>query len=692
MTTCTHRARATRKAHQEIERGRNQKLCIDDIPEEMKALPQFILHNFEKIPVDANGMRLKNWPEKGRAFFEVREELRIELRKPEHERKFRGISFMPDRCGIVCIDIDHARNEHGELKAEVIDLIDSLVVDGAWVEESMSGNVHVWTRASWHADKTKHGSIEVFYGSGQVALTGKTLSGYASGGIPSTLNPLQSLAHFKPPSLGNQIREEGLTFEAFDQQTKLDQHEWTLERVSKEIMPRLPIPYDYDLWFKVACALKHQFGDEAYDIFENYSQNCPEKFHPEEVLRTWNAIKNDPKKTQITLRSLCRFALNDLAPHSQFQAAKSMFPVYPMSIGKPRALNYVIDGFLTDEIFVIAGAPGSGKSSLLCQLALAACHLCPDDYELKPLLRRKVIYITEDARQVEDIVFGLRRWGGLEKTEEEIAEWLTVHEARRAKPALLADLIRWKGEEDTLSQHGVSGQVVKVPPLIVFDTAASIFDLENESANSEVSSAISQVKAACSEHHLPLWIIAHTPKVQRNDMKNLSARGAGAWTGDVHGTAFVYADESDKNNRRFMQLGKTRFEPDFHEIVFDTKNHTVLTEHDLGHLIERTLRVGLARKGSSEDRLLRQQLQEQEKHQELKMALLKAAEKLLAGGVKVSKTSLKEQVTGKSAVLTQMIKELIENGDLVETASRSLVLGCESRVQNYVKNGDELNA
>lgn len=347
------------------------------------------------------------------------------------------------------------------------------------------------------------------------------------------------------------------------------------------------------------------------------------------------------------------------------------FKDYNYSDETPVATNFVIDGFLSDEIFAIAGAPGTGKSSMLFQLAMAAAHLCPADYELKPILRRKVVYLTEDARQAENIIYAMKKWGGVTATSDEMHDWFSVIEVRRIKPEYLEAFIEWKVSEKTVIQEGENGRKVGVPPLIVFDTAAATFDLENESDNSEVSDAISHVKHACSTNNTPLWIVAHSSKAQRNDTEDIQIRGASAWTGDVHGTAYIFAEPGLPS--RYMRLRKRRFEADFEELEFTTETHTIMVQHALGHMVDKSYRVGYCKHSSVEERQLKQQIAKdmaaKEKMRGMHEQILKQVALLISDGTKkVSKRSIHPGVTGQAKVINQQIDYLVSTGQLTKHA------------------------
>ena len=357
---------------------------------------------------------------------------------------------------------------------------------------------------------------------------------------------------------------------------------------------------------------------------------------------------------------------------------KENFKDYNYSDEVPVATNFVIDGFLSDEIFAIAGAPGTGKSSMLFQLAMAVAHLCPSDYELKPILRRKVVYLTEDARQAENLIFGMRKWGGVTTTTKEMHEWLSVIEVRRIKPEFLEAFIEWKVSEKTVLQKGANGNEILVPPLIVFDTAAATFDLENESDNSEVSDAIGHIKHACSLNNTPLWIVAHSSKAQRNDTEDIQIRGASAWTGDVHGTAYIFAEPGMPN--RYMRLRKRRFEAEFEELEFATQTYSIPVQHPLGHWKDKTYRVGLCKKSSHEYRLQKQKelkvSEAKKREQEMQSQILQSlCRQSLMGINKMSKRSIQEEVVGQGKTINAQIDNLVDIGELVKTSDGKFALG-----------------
>ena len=261
-----------------------------------------------------------------------------------------------------------------------------------------------------------------------------------------------------------------------------------------------------------------------------------------------------------------------------------------------RATEYVIDGFIGMGLTILAGEPGGGKTSIVVPLIAHAAHLCHSDSFLKPELRRHVVYVSEDTEQVERCIYAMNQYGNLGLEQSEFSEWFHLHEAHRASPRSIAQMLTYLDEQYTYSLE--NGFVVK--PVIVFDTSNATIDIENENDNSEVGKVIALLKE--SANGMAIIVVAHTAKaLNRGDLETLTPRGASAWIGDARATVYLFRDEAIPE-ARFLALGKRRFEPTYTEIRFDSETHseTVLTpwgtSQDVG------LRVVAAQASNKEER------------------------------------------------------------------------------------------
>lgn len=275
-----------------------------------------------------------------------------------------------------------------------------------------------------------------------------------------------------------------------------------------------------------------------------------------------------------------------------------IFTEYDYDLSALKPTEFVIDGFLSTGITVIAGAPGVGKTSTLLPLAAIAAHLCDSDNDLKPHIRRVVVYVTEDVGQAERVLYGLKKHLNSNISEEEFKQWFHIVPARRSDAKYIAELITASREKYTVV-HQFGNTEFNAYPLVVLDTANATIDLDNENDNAEVGKAVATIKE--SLNGVPAWIIAHTPKaLKRVDVHDMSARGAGAFEGDASGTCFVFHDED--LDQRVIAHGKCRFEAKFPEVHFESTTHSETVSTPWGQDQEVVYRFGIPRAGSKEVR------------------------------------------------------------------------------------------
>ena len=87
----------------------------------------------------------------------------------------------------------------------------------------------------------------------------------------------------------------------------------------------------------------------------------------------------------------------------------------------------------------------------------------------------------------------------------------------------------------------------------------------------------------------PVWVIGHVSKsnMNRTSAREITLRGASSAEGDANQTVFLVRDE---NGRRFLVLGKTRFEPDYREVELHSFTTTTVALDEYGELIPTVLR------------------------------------------------------------------------------------------------------
>jgi hypothetical protein len=363
---------------------------------------------------------------------------------------------------------------------------------------------------------------------------------------------------------------------------------------------------DYTTWVNVGMVLK-PYGENGYKIWTEWSANS-EKFDAAAQRRKWERDIDAPHS--ITYRSIFRMAIDNgwSGNNNDVNSAKTVTEdgEHPLSLrrsvksgaGEVTVFEYIYDDFMSTGVNVVAGAPGVGKTTLIVPMALAAAHLCPVDYALKPAVRRNVIIITESVVQVQRVIYSLYSWGYTGMSVADFDERVRVVSAQRLDPKIVSQVAE-EYKTWTVENEKADGTWYTALPLVVFDTANAVFDLENENDNAEVGRAMAYIKQSFAA--FPIIIVSHTAKVLGSGESDyLSPRGASAWTGDAQGVYTVFKDGETQEAPRVLKATKVRFPTAYPELTFDLvsnkENHKDVLGYDkeiwFSHSVARPLKAG----------------------------------------------------------------------------------------------------
>ena len=371
---------------------------------------------------------------------------------------------------------------------------------------------------------------------------------------------------------------------------------------------------DYDQWIELGQALHTEFGEAGLGPWMTWSM-AGQKFAGTKDIEThWKSFHQgkgvgigtlfkhakdcgwEPPTKQTERKSAVEdFAAVISQAQAQAPVAQDVpkdvpqgWPERTLSIGQIKPIRYMVKGFWAHSFMVLAGQPGIGKTTAVISLCMVMAGLKAKDCELTATKKRKTIIVTEDSDQVERTLTGYARHYGIKASS--LSDWFVIIDAKRSN---VKDLLM-------LAHNVIHHTIDNVRPLLVLDTANATMDIDNENDNSEVGAYIAALKQTIYiQLDTPVCIITHTNKTISKADSDATARGASAFTGDATLTGVLFEDET---KTRYMRLVKTRYQPNFREIKFqsDVFADTVLDED--GDIQEQMVLLVIPEKSSEDDR------------------------------------------------------------------------------------------
>lgn len=389
---------------------------------------------------------------------------------------------------------------------------------------------------------------------------------------------------------------------------------------------------------------------------------------------TQPAVEIDPETGEILQRDAPTFPpLED----EQKQAPQAVHPLaqFHKIERKVKAVKWVVPGLIQEGIITIAGARGAGKTTAILPLALSVAGLHAPDYPLAPHPDRwrHVIYVVEQVEQAEHILAGIVEHSGWGVTWEQVEERVRIVESRRLAPAQVVGVGNLYREQFARVVDGV-----ELLPLVVFDTQASVFEMENESDNSEASRIMALLKQ--DFERLPAWIVGHVAKssMNSNDVSSLSSRGAGSFEGDAIANCYLTSEGEGEDRRGFFHVGKNRAEPRLgKELAIKSARVLVQGENAWGEMEDVALRWAWVEPlEPGESRQERQKANKLAAHiKTIELAWWASCAEVRDGTPYLARTALREYLVGtlkyatstadkalKPSVAGQVIHDLLEAG------------------------------
>ena len=350
----------------------------------------------------------------------------------------------------------------------------------------------------------------------------------------------------------------------------------------------------------------------------------------------------------------------------------------PYSLGDLEPDEFIFDDILIAGVTLLAGFTGIGKTTALVPLMTRAAHLCAADDALRPLLRRRVIYVSEDPKQVIRVLTSMRVAGELTATDAEISEWFKIVPAKRMDAA---SIVKVREIYEAMIYRNISnesGVFYDALPIVVLDTSNATIELENESDNSEVGKAVSTLKSELGG--IPLIIVAHLAKtLKKADISDMTSRGAGAWEGDVNQVLYM-TKEDDGARWLDVAQAKHRFVTKADGIVFRAVASEIKGRDVLGNekdLFLMHCQPEMVQKGG------REAMQEQSKQaaarsKEIAGQMMRVDRKkrvtavlcVLPVGDYKTMSEIHDALGGKKELNVSLVNEMVEGGEIEQFAPK----------------------
>ena len=368
---------------------------------------------------------------------------------------------------------------------------------------------------------------------------------------------------------------------------------------------------DYDQWIELGQALHTEFGEAGLGPWMTWSMAGQKFAGTKDIELHWKSFHQgkgvglgtlykhakDAGWEAPTKQSERKSAVEDFAavisqaqkpdaPVATTEAPDPSWPELALDLSSLKPIDYLIEGFMAHSFFILAGQPGVGKTTAVLSMCMVMAGFSVEGCEIYAKNKRKSIIVTEDSDQIIRTLFAYSKHYGLNN----LNDWFVVIDARRSN---VKDLLRLA---HNIERHTVNG----VRPLLVLDTANATMDIDNENDNSEVGAYIAAIKQTIFvQQKAPVCILTHTNKTISRQDSDAMARGASAFTGDATLTGVLFMDE---DNQRYLKLTKTRYEPTFREIKFDSITFPELVTTTAGDLQEIICRVAIPAMSSEQDR------------------------------------------------------------------------------------------
>lgn len=289
------------------------------IPLELRDRPQWLVWRFEKNPKKPEGKPLKvpyyvktrkrrlgeQGSESDRAkLVTLDAALALIASDAAAPRPFGftgiGFAFLPGD-GLIGIDIDGCIDQE---TGEIAETADGIIHECAsYTEYSPSRTgVHIIVAGETETFKSNDIGLEVFCGSQFFTFTAQPYAG-----MPASITSIGDVTLGKMRDLVKGARRKAASAStstagsprAFTQLSDMDER-----RKARSALAVIP-PDDYHVWIKVGMALRNRFGDQGFDLWNEWSRDSAKYAGSDECMEKWRSF-DDVKATIATVYGIAQ--------------------------------------------------------------------------------------------------------------------------------------------------------------------------------------------------------------------------------------------------------------------------------------------------------------------------------------------------------------------------------------------------
>lgn len=483
-----------------------------------------------------------------------------------------GRAMLPGR-DIVAVDVDGCVQPDGSLPPEI-----ERICARTYAEYSPSGK---GVRILLRGDLGNHKSLgiehpyglEVFSSSGFVTLTGDMLPIVDLLGHENTIAEVDDFTRefCAKRFAGSTTQRDPDDFMAgFEPKLGLTEEQAT------DHLAALDPGMGRDSWIVVGMALHHEFGDDGFDLWDEWSADG-HNYPGTEALRTdWDSFERrmGPGRRQVTMASVIKMAreaeeaaakpvtaeaLREEAKATDADTFDGKFRPVRASALSTRPTQWLVKGIVprTEDPVILFGSSGAGKSFVALDIACALSRGTP--WRGHRTTKSRVLYIAAEG------MGGIRKrlQAYCRKHELEIDD-LDI-DVIGASPNIL--------EAEDVKEITRSIAAFGPYDLVIVDTLAQVTPGANENAGEDMGKALANIKAVQRATHSTVMVIHHAGKD--------TSKGARGWSGikaAAEAQIEVYRDE--ETGARHIHIEKMKDGEDGARLGFALESMVLAMDED----------------------------------------------------------------------------------------------------------------